>query len=213
MLQGPFSSFPQIDEELNQPDSAHRENCCLIGGFSPTCLKNMIVKLDDFPNCRDENKKCLKPPTSVVFFRYKWFLMQRKKHKRHDVTWNTDWFMRGSLFLVAFGKNLASTMSGITQPSWRFPIAMNILNKKHWRGITRMTLQVDPLLLVGDTFHGKNKYSSHELVIKWFFGPKFWGFRERKGWCFSQRPKNLPSLKLTFSHLKMDGWNTRFLLG
>ena len=28
--------------------------------------------------------------------------------------------------------------------------------------------------------------------------------------CFVCR---LPSLKLTFSHLKMDGWNTSFLLG
>ena len=25
--------------------------------------------------------------------------------------------------------------------------------------------------------------------------------------------ENLPSMKLTFSHLKMDGWNTNFLLG
>ena len=24
---------------------------------------------------------------------------------------------------------------------------------------------------------------------------------------------NIPSLKLTFSHLKMDGWNVSFLLG
>ena len=34
--------------------------------------------------------------------------------------------------------------------------------------------------------------------------------------CISDSPGmfyHLPSLKLTFSHLKMDGWNTTFLLG
>ena len=29
----------------------------------------------------------------------------------------------------------------------------------------------------------------------------------------TQSMKNIPSLKLTFSHLKMDGWKTSFLLG
>ena len=75
-----------------------------------------------------------------------------------------------------------------------------------------MTIQVDPLLLVADTFHEKTD-SSHELVIKWFFGPKFWGVRATEKWFFSQRPKKPTLPETNSSHLKMDGWNTSFLLG
>ena len=32
----------------------------------PTHLKNMLVKLDHFPNFRDENKQCLKPPLLLL---------------------------------------------------------------------------------------------------------------------------------------------------
>ena len=34
----------------------------------PTPLKNMIVKLDHFPNFRGENKKYLKPPPQISSF-------------------------------------------------------------------------------------------------------------------------------------------------
>ena len=41
----------------------------LVGGFSPTHLENMHVKLEIFPKFRGENsKKCLKPPPSWGFF-------------------------------------------------------------------------------------------------------------------------------------------------
>ena len=49
----------------------------LVGGFSPTRLKNMTVKLDHF--CRDpgENKKYGKPPPSL-FLAETWFLQWKK---------------------------------------------------------------------------------------------------------------------------------------
>ena len=34
----------------------------LVGGFSPTHLKNMLVKLDHSPRVRDEKNTYLKPP-------------------------------------------------------------------------------------------------------------------------------------------------------
>ena len=48
----------------------------LVGGFSPTQLNNMLVKLDHFPRDRGENKKYLKsPPTrwfKVTFLSPSW---------------------------------------------------------------------------------------------------------------------------------------------
>jgi len=35
----------------------HSQQKYLVGGFSPTHLKNMLVKLDHLPNFRGENKK------------------------------------------------------------------------------------------------------------------------------------------------------------
>ena len=37
----------------------------LVGGFSPTHLKNMLVKMGSSSPNRSENKTCLKPPPSI----------------------------------------------------------------------------------------------------------------------------------------------------
>ena len=40
----------------------------LVGGFSPTPLKNMpLIKLDDFPNFRDEKKRKPPPSNSLIY--------------------------------------------------------------------------------------------------------------------------------------------------
>ena len=49
----------------------------VVGGFSPTRLKNMIVKLDHFCRDRGENKKYVKPPPSL-FLAETWFLPWKK---------------------------------------------------------------------------------------------------------------------------------------
>ena len=49
----------------------------LVGGFSPTRLKNMSVKLDHFCRDRGENKKYVKPPPSL-FLAETWFLPWKK---------------------------------------------------------------------------------------------------------------------------------------
>ena len=45
-----------------------KQNPKLVGGFSPTHLKNMLVKWDHLPKVRGENKKSLKPPASKGFW-------------------------------------------------------------------------------------------------------------------------------------------------
>ena len=42
--------------------------------FQPNLKNITVVKLDHFPNVRDENKKCLKPPTSHLYSFHGFFL-------------------------------------------------------------------------------------------------------------------------------------------
>ena len=49
----------------------------LVGGWT-THVKNMLVKLDHFPNFRDENKKNVKPPPSYMVFKVFFMILLQK---------------------------------------------------------------------------------------------------------------------------------------
>ena len=53
---------PRSGKKIHGNRKQHR----LVGGFSATRLKNMLFKLDHFPNFRGEDKKYLKPPPRKV---------------------------------------------------------------------------------------------------------------------------------------------------
>ena len=55
---GPLGSTPKPRIQIGTQKRWH-DNGCLVGGFSPTHLKNMHVKMGIFPKYRGENKKCL----------------------------------------------------------------------------------------------------------------------------------------------------------
>jgi hypothetical protein len=50
-----------------------------------TILKNIKVNgKDDIP-CSMENKRCLKPPTSIIYISYIYTVMKIGKEKQHDL--------------------------------------------------------------------------------------------------------------------------------
>ena len=67
--EGPCSGF-RLPWLVNPIPPYYQKNgkVMLVGGFFPTHLKNMLVKLGIFPNFWGENKHCLKPPPGMGFF-------------------------------------------------------------------------------------------------------------------------------------------------